>query len=294
VTIVNVGLPTAGVAGYTVTAVTTGSGVVIDPSGLVVTNNHVIQRADALHVYFADGTQRDGTVVGADSVADLALVRVDGPPPAAIPLGDSSRLELGQTVIAIGSPLEAFRGSTTVGVVSGLNRTVGGMGGLIQTDALINYGDSGGPLVNAAGEVVGINTLVVRTTGDGKLLEGLGFAIPANQVRRVVMQLLSGAGFGTRYLGVGFREVDWQLARALNLEKVAGVLVTQVEAGSLAAEAGLQQRDVIVQVDGKQIDNNHLFPDALSRSEPGDSVTLTVRRGTKQLKIEMPLKSSPD
>ncbi len=293
VTITNESAPRSDMAGYTTTALTSGSGLIFDPSGLIVTNNHVIQRAQLLQVYFSDGTKAEGTVISADSILDIAVVKVNGPLPAAVPLGDSGKLELGQTVIAIGSPLNEFRGTTTVGVVSGLNRSVGGMRGLIQTDALINSGDSGGPLLDDSGQVIGINTLVIRTTADGKILEGLGFAIPANQVREVVDRALSEAPVAPPYVGIGYQEVEPQVAGAMKLATPPGVVVTTVEAGSPAAQAGLAVGDVILQVGKQAIDKDHFLTDMLSSRKPGDVVTIMVLRGGKQVQVELHLSRRP-
>lgn len=293
VTIVNVGMPTPGVAGTTVTTVLSGSGLIFDPTGLVVTNNHVVQRSEFLQVYFGDGTKTDGTVIGTDSVFDIAVIRVNEPVPAAVPLGNSSGLELGQTVIAIGSPVDQYPGTTTVGVISGLDRRVGGMTSLIQTDASINSGNSGGPLLSSSGEVIGINTLVVRSTADGKTLEGLGFAIPSDLVRRIVAQLVSKGNNTPAYVGVGYQEIDLQVASAMNLGMVTGVVITQIEAASPAAQAGVQERDVILEIDGQNIDRNHLFPDVLSKHRPGDTITLTILRRGESLELKLVLGRRP-
>jgi 2-alkenal reductase len=293
VTIVNEGVPSPGMAGTIVTTVLSGSGLIFDPSGLIVTNNHVVQRARLLQVIFSDGTKTEGTVVGTDSVSDIAVIKVSGPLTMAVPLGNSNGLELGLTVIAIGSPIDQFRGTTTVGVVSGLDRSVGGMSGLIQTDAPINYGDSGGPLLNASGEVIGINTLVVRSTGDGKILEALGFAIPSNQVRAIVEQILSNSDTGPPVVGINYQEVDLQVASALHLDTDSGIVITQVEASSPAARAGLQEKDVILAVNRQKITRDHLFSDAISNYKPGDTVTLTVIRNGQQLQIALLLGHRP-
>jgi 2-alkenal reductase len=293
VTIINEGMPSPGIAGTIVTTVLSGSGLAIDPSGLIVTNNHVIQRSQTLLVYLSDGTKKEATVVGTDSESDIAVIKVNSPLTATVPLGDSSNLELGQTVIAIGSPMDEFRGTTTMGIVSGLDRSVGGMDGLIQTDAAINAGDSGGPLLNTLGQVIGINTLVVRSTSDGKTLEGLGFAIPVNQAREIVTQLISKGDGGPPYIGIGYTEVDLQIASALNLQMVTGIVVTQVEVGGPAAQAGLHVRDVILEVNRQKINRDHLFPDALSNYKLGDTVTLTVLRNGQQLQIALPLGRKP-
>jgi 2-alkenal reductase len=174
------------------TGVAEGSGVIIDAQGHILTNAHVVQGAQQLEVVFNDGTRTSAQLVGADATRDIAVLQVSGNVPAYLSLGDSSALELGETVIAIGSPLGTFSGSVTVGVVSGLDRSVQGASQdhLIQTDAAINSGNSGGPLLNLNGEVIGINTLVVRRTNNGDIAEGLGFAIPSNTLSTVVQQIL--------------------------------------------------------------------------------------------------------
>lgn len=170
-----------------------GSGVIIDQQGHIVTNQHVVDGAQQIDVIFADGTTTSAKLIGADSTSDIAVLQVGGSVPAFLPFGDSGSLQLGQKVIAIGSPLGSYRGSVTVGVVSGLDRSVRGTGqsGLIQTDAAINHGNSGGPLLNLAGQVIGINTLVVQNTNSGDLAERLGFAIPSNTVSAIVKRLIS-------------------------------------------------------------------------------------------------------
>lgn len=170
-----------------------GSGFIIDQQGHIVTNQHVVDGAQQLDVIFADGTTTGAKLIGADSNADIAVLQVSGNIPGFLPFGDSGSIVPGQTVIAIGSPLGSYRGSVTVGVISGLDRSVRGTGqsGLIQTDAAINHGNSGGPLLNLAGQVVGVNTLVVQNTNSGDLAEGLGFAIPSNTVSNIVKRILS-------------------------------------------------------------------------------------------------------
>ena len=160
--------------------------VIIDDKGYIITNNHVIEGGKSTQVIYSDGSKVDATVVGADTLADIAVLKVEGKVPAVAAIGDSNALEPGQTAIAIGSPLGDFRGTVTVGVISAVNRRVGPMQGLLQTDAAINNGNSGGPLINNTGQVIGINTLVVRATNEGNVAEGLGFAIPSNQVRQIV------------------------------------------------------------------------------------------------------------
>ncbi len=186
VTIINKTLPNGAFTGQELTTIAYGSGVIIDSRGYIVTNYHVVNLDDILWVVFSNGQKARARVIGEDSVSDIAVIQVSGEMPAVAEFGDSSGLAPGQVVIAIGSPLDEFHGTVTLGIVSGLDRQVGGMRGMIQTDAAINKGNSGGPLINLRGQVVGINTLTVRTASDSGILEGLGFAVPANQVRDIV------------------------------------------------------------------------------------------------------------
>ncbi len=277
----------------TVSPTASGSGIIIDPKGYIVTNNHVIAGEQTLQVIFSDGTSTDATVVGADPVADLAVIKVNGKVPAVAQLGDSSALVPGQVAIAIGSPLGDFRGTVTVGVISALNRTVGQQQGLIQTDAAINNGNSGGPLLNSLGQVIGINTLVVRSTNSGNVAEGLGFAIPSNQVRDVMTQLIATGHVDRAYIGISYQEVDPQIASALNLTTTTGVVVTQVETGSPADKAGIQQGDVVLQLDSQSIDQDHTLTGLLNNYKAGDTVTLTVLRNNQTMRVKLTLALRP-
>ncbi len=275
------------------TPTASGSGVIIDPKGYIVTNNHVIEGASKLQVIYSDGTTVDATLVGTDSVMDIAVLKVAGNVPASASFGDSGALEPGQVAIAIGSPLGDFRGTVTVGVVSGLNRTVGNEQGLIQTDAAINNGNSGGPLVNSQGQVIGINTLVVRSSNSGNVAEGLGFAIPSNLVRELATQLISGGKVEHPYLGVSYQMLDSQVAADLNISSTEGAVVMSVESGSAAEKAGLQEKDVIVALDGQKVDADHSLMSALFTHKPGDKVNLTVVRNGKQVQVTLTLGVRP-
>ncbi len=180
----------------TTQATAEGSGIIIDAQGHIVTNAHVVQGGQQIKVIFSDGAEANATLVGADTNNDVAVLQVSGKVPAFLSFGDSSSVQVGQSVIAIGNPLGNYQGSVSVGVVSGLNRSVQGSGlnNLIQTDAAINHGDSGGPLLNLSGQVVGINTLVVQNTDSGDLAQGLGFAIPSNTVSRIAQQIIAQGG----------------------------------------------------------------------------------------------------
>ncbi len=277
----------------TVSPTASGSGVIIDANGYIITNNHVIEGQKTLQVIFADGSKADATVAGADAIADIAVIKVDGKMPAVAPLGDSNALEPGQIAIAIGSPLGDYRGTVTVGVVSGLNRTVGRQQGLIQTDAAINNGNSGGPLINSLGQVIGINTLVVRSTSEGNIAEGLGFAIPSNQVRDIMGQLISKGKVDRAYIGVSYQDVNPQIASALNLNTTNGIIVTLVEPGTPAAKAGLQENDVILEFDGLKIDQDHSLASMLYTHQAGDTVSLTVLRDGKTIQVKITLSLRP-
>lgn len=270
-----------------------GSGVIVDPRGYIVTNNHVVEGEQSLQVIYNDGTKADVAVVGTDPIADIAVLKAEGKIPAAAEFGDSSALEPGQLAIAIGSPLGDFRGTVTLGIVSALNRRVGRQNGLIQTDAAINNGNSGGPLLNALGQVIGINTLVVRSTSEGNVAEGLGFAIPSNQVRQIVTQLITQGKVDHPYMGVSYQEVDPAVASALKLDASQGVVVTQVDPSSPAAKAGLKESDVILTLDANKIDLDHPLSGILLDHKVGDTVTLTIMRSKQQLQIRVTLSTHP-
>ncbi len=272
-----------------------GSGVIIDEQGHIVTNNHVVEGARQLEVVFSDGSKAEAQVVGTDPVTDLAVIKVNARVPAFAPLGDSNALQLGETVVAIGSPLGSYRGSVTVGVVSGLNRRVqvAQQEGLIQTDAAINHGNSGGPLVNLAGQIVGINTLVVRDTTSGDIAEGLGFSIPSNTVRDVSQQLIAVGKVEYPYIGIRYQEITPELATENRLPVRAGLLVVDVTPGSPAANAGLRQNDIITALDNNAIDEEHSLRSLLFKYKVGDQVTLQLVRGGQTSSVTLTLVARP-
>lgn len=272
-----------------------GSGVIIDQQGHIITNSHVVEGARQIDVIFQDGSKTTAQLVGADAVSDLAVLQVNGNVPAYVPLGNSDSLQLGETVIAIGSPLGNYRGSVTVGVVSGLNRSVQGTGqeDLIQTDAAINHGNSGGPLINLAGQIIGINTLVVRDTTLGDVAEGLGFAIPSNTVSRVAQQLMAQGRVDYPFIGISYAEITPQSASAMNLDAQQGALVQQVTPNSAASKAGIQSGDVITALDNSKIDEAHSLRSILFQYKAGDTVTVTVLRDGNTLSLKLTLTSRP-
>jgi len=280
-----------------------GSGVIISQDGYIVTNNHVVEGAASLAVTFADGSRHDATLVGTDPLVDIAVIRITDAVPAIAPLGDSDALQPGETVIAIGSPLGDFKNSVTAGVVSALNRTVPGSGqeGLIQTDAAINHGNSGGPLVNLRGEVVGINTLVVRGGGStGDQAEGLGFSVPSKTVKQVSDQLIQTGKIEHPYLGITYSMIDADIAAQENLPVQNGALVgasgqnaQSVLPDTPAAKAGVKDGDIITAVGGIKLDSNTSLRGALMQHKVGDTITLEVLRDGKTLSLDVTLVARP-
>lgn len=272
-----------------------GSGVVISQDGHIITNNHVVEGANTVAVIYSDGTRAEATIVGTDPLTDIAVLKVNGQVPAFVPFGDSSALQLGEWVIAIGSPLGNYRGSVTVGVVSGLNRKVDGTAqeDLVQTDAAINHGNSGGPLINLSGQIVGINTLVVRDSVGGAPAEGLGFAVPSNTVRSVAEQLIARGRIEYPFIGISYQEVTPQVAAELKLKTQNGVYITKVTPSSPASGAGLQEQDVVTSIDNKPINQENTLRSLLFKYRVGDTITLSVERGGQTLQVKITLIARP-
>jgi 2-alkenal reductase len=280
-----------------------GSGVVISQDGYIITNNHVVEGEQSLAAIYADGSRHDAKLVGTDPLSDLAVLKVADPVLGFAPLGDSDALQPGETVIAIGSPLGDFKNTVTVGVVSALNRTVPGSGqeGLIQTDAAINHGNSGGPLLNVRGEVIGINTLVVRSSGStGDQAEGLGFSVPSNIVKHVSQDLIAKGKVEYPYLGISYSMIDADVAAQDNLPVQNGALIgasgpnqPAVVDGTPAAKAGLKDGDIITSVGNIKLDSNTSLRAALMQHKPGDAVQLQVLRNGKTLTFDVTLATRP-
>ena len=274
-----------------------GSGVFISPEGYLLTNNHVVEGVEQVSIVLSDGSQQQAAIVGADVYADLAVLKTDSPPPAVAAMGNSDVLRPGESVIAIGSPLGDFKNTVTVGVVSATGRSIdSGQGylieGLIQTDAAINQGNSGGPLVNLAGQAIGINTLVVRSSETGAVAEGLGFAIPINAARAVAEQIMQKGYFARPYLGVRYQSITPGVAQAYYLPVDWGVYVTDVLPDSPAAQAGLQPDDIIIRIGENAIDETHSYLNILFQYQPGDTVTVTFVRDRQERQIEVTLGES--
>jgi S1-C subfamily serine protease len=284
-----------------------GSGFIIDPRGYILTNFHVVDRAQTIEVILGDKARFAAKFIGADQRNDVALIKIDpkGKQLAALTLGDSSTLQVGQKVLAIGDPF-GFQSTLTTGVVSALGRTVQTsettfIDEAIQTDASINRGNSGGPLINSRGEVIGINSAIYTPSGT---TAGIGFAIPINTAKLIANDLITEGRVRRAYLGVSTREVAGWLAEALDLPVQEGLLVEAAAKGGPAATAGIRGGDraaragmrtitiggdVIVGIDGQKVANQFDMNVVLNRKRPGDTVTVTVYRGAKKLDIPVKL-----
>jgi len=271
-----------------------GSGFFISDQGYILTNNHVVEGTKEVKIVLSDGSEQTASIVGTDIYSDIAVLKTDGNVPAITGLGNSDVLDPGESVIAIGSPLGNFKNTVTVGVVSATGRSIDTGNGyqiedLIQTDAAINHGNSGGPLVNLAGEVIGINTLVVRNTNSGDVAEGLGFAIPVNTAQAIAQQIIQQGYFARPYIGISFQPINPNIAARYNLSAQWGVYITKVADGSPASTAGLQQGDIIIQVGDVTLDETHSYVNALFAFNPGDQIDLTVIRNGKDVQVQITL-----
>ena len=274
-----------------------GSGVFISEQGYILTNNHVVEGASELSVILADGSIQPVSLVGSDVYADLAVLKSEGTVPAVASLGNSDALDPGETVIAIGSPLGDFKNTVTLGVVSATGRSVDTGEGylienLIQTDAAINQGNSGGPLINLLGEVVGINTLVVRSSQSGTVAEGLGFAIPVNTAWAVADQIIRSGYFARPFLGVSWQAISPGIAARYRLPVEYGSYVTAVDVGSPAEAVGFQRGDIITRVGEITLDASHSYINALFAYEPGEQVEIEFVRNQKTYQVTVTLGES--
>jgi serine protease Do len=259
-----------------------GSGFIIDASGLVVTNNHVIAGADEVNVILNDGTILKAEIVGRDTKTDLALLKVKPTKPLkAVKFGDSDKLRLGEWVIAIGNPF-SLGGTVTAGIVSARNRDIqsGPYDNYIQTDAAINRGNSGGPLFNLNGEVVGVNTAIISPSG-GSI--GIGFAVPSKTVVPVIDQLREFKEVRRGWLGVRIQQVTDEIADSLNVKPARGALVAGIDEKGPAKPAGIEPGDVIVKFDGKDVKEMRDLPRIVADTPVGKDVAVTVIRKGKQL-----------
>jgi serine protease Do len=265
------------------------SGVIVDPSGYIVTNNHVVKGAEEITVTLSNGTRYENAeVINTDEAFDLALVKVPGKDLVAADWGDSDQLDVGEMVLAIGNPFGLDR-SVTFGIVSGKNRHNGeNESDFLQTDAAVNPGNSGGPLVNMGGKIVGINTAIV-----GESYQGISLAIPSNTARKIYEQLKSGHSSESGFLGVNLSRINARLARQLGLKTLRGALVVGVVPNSPAERAGIQEGDVITAWDDHEIDDPNLLILLIARTKVGTTVPMTVLRNGETIKLDVTVAALP-
>lgn len=267
-----------------------GSGVIISGDGYVLTNEHVIHRAEKITVTTSDNKKHAAKLVGSDPMLDLAIIKMDGNNFPCAELGDSDAAQVGEWVIAIGSPL-GYENTVTVGVLSAKGREISseveGYANLLQTDAAINRGNSGGPLIDITGKVIGINTAIIPYA------QGIGFAIPINNVKKVKDELIKNKKIIRPYLGVYMEKMNDQYAKYLKMPKVEGVLVTNVIAKSPAEKAGLKQGDVILEVNGEKTASPEKLKEKIKTCKPGDNLKLKLWSEEQLKTITVRLEEAP-
>ena len=270
-----------------------GSGVIVDAErGYVMTNNHVVARADKIAVTLKDGRTLDGKLVGTDPGTDIAIVQIPAENLTALPLGDSSALEVGDYVVAVGNPFGLGQ-TVTSGIVSALGRSglsVEGYEDFIQTDASINPGNSGGALVDLRGRLIGINTAIIAPSGGNV---GIGFAVPIDMARSVFEQIVEYGKVQRGRVGVQVQDVTSDIANAIGLDRPTGALIARVEPNSPAARAGLKQGDVVMAVDGAPVRNSSDLRNRIGLVRVGEAVELTYRRGEAERSAKVKVAALP-
>jgi serine protease Do len=269
-----------------------GSGVIVSADGYIVTNAHVVDKADEIKVLLADKREFTGKVVGSDSKSDIAVVKISAKELPTIGWGDSDKLEVGEYALAIGNPF-GLNSTITLGIVSAVGRANMGIEqyeNFIQTDAAINPGNSGGALVNTRGELIGINTAIFSRSGGNM---GIGFAIPSNMAKSVMDSLVKHGKVVRGYLGVSIQDVSPKIAKQFGLDQAQGALVSEVVTGSPAEKSGLQSGDVITRFDGKAIESSSMLRNRVAETEVGKSVELEVLRDKKPVKLNIKVAEQP-
>ncbi|MFQ5640785.1 MAG: Do family serine endopeptidase [bacterium] len=273
-----------------------GSGVIVSPEGYIITNYHVIKDADEIEVVWNDKTH-PAKVIGTDSASDIAVIKIDKKNLPAIALGNSDKLEVGEWVLAIGSPFNLrLEHTVTSGIISAKGRSLNLSNELtyqdfIQTDAAINPGNSGGALVNIHGELIGINSAIYAGSGGGNI--GIGFAIPINLAKRVMDDLIVYGKVVRGYLGVVVNTPDDEMAEALGLHDHKGALVQEVQKGTPADKAGLKRLDVIVELDGKKVEDHYALTNMIGSYAPGSRIRLKIIRDGRPRRLEVALDERP-
>jgi serine protease Do len=270
-----------------------GSGFIISEDGYILTNNHVVADVDKITVVLKDGrTFANAKLIGTDPESEVALIKIEGHNFPVLPMGDSSKADIGDWVIAIGNPF-GLNETVTVGVISAVGRSnvrIAAYEDFIQTDAAINPGNSGGPLINLDGQVIGINTAILSESGG---YMGIGFAIPINMARTIEEQLRQGGKVSRGYLGLYAQDVTPERAELLGLKEPAGVVVAQIEQDSPAEKAGLEVQDVILEVNGKKVTSYDVFRNEVAMLKPGSRIELRVLREDKPLELTVTLGERP-
>ena len=269
-----------------------GSGVIVEPNGLIITNNHVVNKADEIRVFLSDKREFKGKLIGTDAKTDIAIVKIEATGLPTIPWADSDHLEVGEYVLAVGSPFGLTQ-TVTMGIVSAVGRASMGIAeyeDFIQTDAAINPGNSGGALVNVRGELVGINTAIFSQSGGSM---GIGFAVPSNLSRAVMDQLVRTGKVVRGWLGVAIQDLTPELATQFGITDTKGVLVSDVMADSPAKKAGFERADVIVEYDGKPMDSPTHLRNAVAQTPIGRKVTVKLIRDKKLKTIEVAIVEQP-
>jgi serine protease Do len=270
-----------------------GTGFIIDPSGIIVTNNHVIDKADEIMIKMPDGREFEAKLIGKDSKLDLAVLKVESDKPLPfVRFGDDSKSRIGDWVLAIGNPY-SLGGTITAGIISARNRDInsGPYDKYIQTDASINRGNSGGPMFNMKGEVIGINTAIFSPSG-GNI--GIGFAIPSNQAQHVVSQLRKYGHTKRGRIGISFQPVTDDIAESLGMEAGHGALVTSVVEGGPADKAGILADDIIIEFEGKVIKERNDLPIWVANTEVGKKVKMVVLRKGKRKNLTLMIDELPE
>ncbi|MGZ8528430.1 MAG: S1C family serine protease [Candidatus Limnocylindrales bacterium] len=279
-----------------------GSGIIYDKNGWILTNRHVVSGGGKLTVELKDGRRFDGTIYGIDTLTDLAIVKVATTDLPAAAIGDSSTLKVGQTTIAIGSPLGTYSSTVTSGILSATGRSIevdsGRINNLLQTDTAINPGNSGGPLLDAGGNVIGINTAIAANAN------GIGFAIPINIARPIMEQAVAGQKLARPYVGICYEMLDLQRATELKLSVHAGAYISEctdangqptpaIKAGGPADKAGIKDGDIIVAIEGQAIDTEHPLDSVLTQFAPGRTVTVGLLRNGQNVEVMVTLGVRP-
>ena len=275
-----------------------GSGVIIDSkNGYIVTNNHVVNNAEEIKVILFNKEELTAELVGTDPLSDIALLKVQSKTLKDVKMGDSDKLEVGEWVIAIGSPFGLHLNHTvTAGIVSAIGRSQViskiSFEDFIQHDAAINPGNSGGALVDLSGNLIGVNT-AIATDGYSRSNAGVGFAIPVNMVKRIVDDLINGGDVRRGWLGVSIQDIDDNMAKALNLKNKVGAIINNILNNSPAEKAGLREKDVIIKVGNKKVENGTKLRNMVSNKRPGDIVRFRIIRNNKEQTIKVKLGERP-